>query len=104
MDIVISDDVPEQYERQVYRLFEKIFACWWASSSTHAPTISAWIGNSRPDRSTATASLMEAGRPKEKNLIESGANGSTCVQHIVHQDNIAIFNRLGQIGGFLPRG
>ena len=48
------------------------------------PTMSAWIGSSRPPRSISTQSRMRRGRPKSAQLVERGADRAAGVEHVVH--------------------
>jgi hypothetical protein len=48
-----------------------------------------WMGNSRPPRSTSTASV-HAGRAAEVvELVDHGADGAAGVQHVVEQQDVA---------------
>ena len=58
-----------------------------AGAALVVPTMSAWIGSSRPPRSTRTQSRMRRGRPKSAQLVERGAHGAAGVEHVVHDDD-----------------
>ena len=61
---------------------------WWGSTSTYVrPTMSGWIGSSRPPRSTSTQSRIAAGPPPVDQLVEGRPPGPARVGHVVDEDH-----------------
>ena len=52
------------------------------------PTMSGWIGSSRPPRSISTASAMRVGRPKSASSSSAARIGAAGVEHVVDDHDV----------------